>query len=74
MTLKQAKQEYPNFRQFKQTICDYCTSNDWYCTGLCDDLLKASRMPFEKIQGAIARHDEDMRKVIRYIKQYKGGL
>ena len=48
MTLEEAKQEYPNFRQFKQSICDNCTSNDWYCTGLCDDLLKASRIPFEK--------------------------
>ena len=72
MTLEEAKQEYPNFRQFKRTICVSCTSNDWYCTGLCDELSKANRMPFEKIQGAIARHDEDMWKVMRYIKQYKG--
>jgi hypothetical protein len=72
MTLDQAKQEYPNFQQFQQTICDSCTSNDWYCPRLCNELLKASGMPFDKIQSAISRHDEDMRKVIRYIKQYKG--
>ena len=69
MTLEEAKEEIPTIEYFIQHSCDMCTANDWYCPRLCDDLEKAKRMPFEKIQSAYARHDGDMVKVYRYIKQ-----
>lgn len=71
MTLEEVKEEYPDFRAFKRDMCDRCISNDWYCPDLCDVLSKATRIPFEDIQKVIARHDDDMVKTIRYIKQRK---
>ena len=73
MTLEQVKEEYPDFDSYRRAICNTCTANDWYCPSLCDDLLKASRMPFKDIQKALARHDGDIVKTIRYIKQRKEG-
>ena len=71
MKIEEAKKEIPTIEFFLDVSCNQCTSNDWYCPSYCDDLEKAKRMPFEKIQQAYARHDGDMVKVYRYIKQYK---
>lgn len=71
MTLEEAKEEYPDFSTFQKDMCLRCTANDWYCTGLCDVLSKATRIPFEDIQKVIARHDDGIVKTIRYIKQRK---
>lgn len=71
MTLEEAKAEYPDFRAFQKDMFLRCTANDWYCTGLCDVLEKATRIPFENIQKAIARHEDDIVKTVRYIKQRK---
>ena len=71
MTFEQAKEELPTIDYFIQSACDCCTANDWYCPSLCHVLKKAERMPFEKIQIAYARHDGDMRKIYRYIKQFR---
>lgn len=71
MTIEQAKEEMPNIECFLEMACNYCTANDWYCPSYCHELLKAKSMPFNKIQQAYARHDGEMRKVIRYIKQAK---
>lgn len=72
MTVDAAKKEIPTIEMFLATACGCCTSNDWYCPSYCDVLEKAQRIPFEKIQQAYARHDGDMRKVDRYIRQYRG--
>lgn len=72
MTIDEVKEEIPTVNSFIQQSCNCCNANDWYCPSLCNDLEKAKRMPFEKIQKAYARHDGDMKKVFRYIKQYKG--
>lgn len=71
MNIEQVREEIPDIKWFKHIICDACTANDWYCPSDCDFLLKAGQMPFEKIQQAFARHDGDLTKVIKYIKQYK---
>lgn len=69
MTIEEVKEEIPTIESFIHQSCNMCTGNDWYCPRLCDDLEKAQRIPFEKIQSAYARHDGDMKKVFRYIKQ-----
>lgn len=71
MTIEEAKEECPTFDFFISDACCQCTANDWYCPSLCHDLKKAERMPFEKIQAAYARHDGDMKKIFRYIKQFR---
>lgn len=71
MTIEQARQEMPNIGYFLNVACGCCTANDWYCPSYCHDLEKAQKMPFEKIQQAYARHDGEIWKVMRYIKQAK---
>ena len=71
MKIEEAKEEIPTIECFLDVSCNQCTANDWYCPSYCDDLEKARKMPFEKIQQAYARNDGDMRKVFRYIKQYR---
>lgn len=50
--------------------CVSCKS-EWYCPTHCEWLEKAEKMPFEKIQKAYVRNEGDMRKVYRYVKNYK---
>lgn len=71
MILQEAMEDIPTIESFIDESCNRCTANDWYCPSLCEDLQKAKRMPFYKIQTAYARHDGDMIKVFRYIKQYR---
>lgn len=68
MNIDEAKEEIPTIERFLSMACGICTSNDWYCPSYCDVLEKAKRMPFQKIQQAYARHEGEMYKVIRYIK------
>ena len=70
MTIHEAKEEIPTISKFIATCCDNCKSNDWYCPTLCFELEKARLLPFDKIQQAYARHDGDLRKVCRYIKNF----
>ena len=71
MTLDKAKEELPDFKWLRHTMCNNCTANDWYCPDDCVMLEQAKRIPFEKIQKAYARHDGELWKVARYIKQAK---
>lgn len=59
-----------NFSTFKNIVCSRCTAVDGYCPTNCDLLMKAERIPFEKIQKSIIRNDEDYKKVFRYINNY----
>lgn len=68
MTLEQAKEEMPDYDSFKSELCGCWCKCDWYCPDECDVLTKARKIPFEKIQQAYARHDGDMVKVVRYIR------
>ena len=67
MSIDEAKEQMPSFEYFASVACGECTANDWYCPSHCEDLIKAAKMPFEKIQQAYARHDGMMYKVMRYI-------
>lgn len=69
MTIEKAKKEMPNIEYFLAVACGECTANDWYCPKYCEDLEKAKKMPFEKIQQAYARHDGMIYKVMQYIKR-----
>lgn len=71
MTLEEVKEEIPTLERFLSMACGMCTGNDWYCPSYCHDLEKAKRIPLEKIQQSYARHDGDMYKVIRYIKNVR---
>lgn len=68
MTPEEAREEIPDIQSFLYHACSMCNANDWYCTGYCEDLTKAQKMPFSKILEAYARHDGEMWKVMRYIK------
>ena len=68
MTIEEAKEEIPTMEYFLEWACGCCTANDWYCPSYCNTLLKAQRMPFEKILKSFARNDGDIRKVCQYIK------
>ena len=37
-TLVEAKNEIPDIDIFCEAVCQYCTSNDWYCPDYCDVL------------------------------------
>ena len=66
MTLKEAKEEIPDFNTFRKMLCNNCVANDWYCPSDCKTLVKAKRL-FEYIQDAYARHDGDLQKICAYI-------
>lgn len=64
--------DIPDIDTFCKKACNSCGGpEDWYCPTECDVLEKARKMPWEKIQKCYTRHDGDLRKVFRYIKQYK---
>ena len=62
--------KFDNINQFCSYSCNNC-NQDWYCPGECELLLKARKMPFEKINKKWIEHDGDLVKVWRYIKHYK---
>ncbi len=70
-TLVEAKNEIPDIDIFCEAVCQYCTSNDWYCTDYCDVLEKARTLDYKRILRAYARNDGDLDKVCRYIRRTK---
>ena len=71
MTYEEAKREIPDFESFRIDCCNHCTGNDWYCPSDCEMLEKARKLDFDRILKCYARHDGDLRKVSRYIKETK---
>lgn len=67
MTIEEAKKDIPDFDSFCYQACHRC-NNDWYCPSY-RDVLKAERMDFNRILKCYARHDGDLEKVWRWIKQ-----
>ena len=63
--------KFETIDNFCSYVCNCACSNDWYCPKECDLLEKVRKMPFEKINKKWIEHDGDIRKVERYIKQYK---
>lgn len=73
MTLEEVKEEIPTFEIYAKISCNNCIANDAYCPSYCNELEKASRIPFEIIQEKYAQYGGDLRKVSRYIKNTKRG-
>lgn len=69
MTIKEAKEYIPDFEAFRNEFCSVCVANDWYCPNVCDTLLKAGELDYNRILKCYARHDGEMYKVFRWIKQ-----
>ena len=65
------EEKFETIDNFCSYVCNCACNNDWYCPKECDLLEKARKMPFEKINKKWIEHDGDIRKVERYIKQYK---
>ena len=65
------EEKFETIDNFCSYVCNCACSNDWYCPKECDLLEKARKMQFEKINKKWIEHDGDIRKVERYIKQYK---
>lgn len=70
MTYAESKEEIPDIDTFCCHACN-CCNNDYYCPSECDLLIKARKIPYYRIVKCYSRHDGDMSKVIRYIKQTK---
>lgn len=68
--LDKAKQEIPDFDTFAKKYCNACM-HDIFCSFYCNTLDKAERI-FDRVLKAYARHDGDLVKVERYIKNEKG--
>ena len=69
MTIEEAKEYIPDFDSFCKEACAVCTANDWYCPDVCDTLLKAGELDYERILKCYARNDGEMYKVLRWLKQ-----
>ena len=69
MTIEEAKEYIPDFEAFRKEACTVCTANDWYCPNVCDTLLKAGELDYNRILKCYARHDGEMYKVFRWLKQ-----
>lgn len=65
-----SEEKFENIDQFCSLCCEHC-NNDWYCPVECELLEKARKMPLEKINAKWIEHEGDIRKIVRYIKQYK---
>lgn len=72
MTTQEVKEYYGDTpEQFCQTLCKNCTSNDWYCPNLCNELEWVMRN-FKKAVERMAKLDGDEVKFSRGLKRWKG--
>lgn len=71
MNNKEALEELVDIDYFCKHACDTCTANDWYCPSECEMLKKARKLDFDRIIKCYAKHNGDMCKVFRYIKNTK---
>lgn len=71
MTIEEARKEIIDIDTFCYLCCNNCIGNDWYCPSFCKMLIKARELDFDRIVKCYARHDGDLKKVYRYIKQTK---
>ena len=69
MTIEEAKEYIPDFEAFRKEFCSVCVANDWYCPNVCNALLKASELDYNRILKCYARNDGEMWKVVRWIRQ-----
>lgn len=69
MTIDKARKEIPDFDTFCKEYCNVCLNNA-FCAYYCNTLDKAERI-FDRVLQAYARHNGDLVKVERYIKNAK---
>lgn len=69
MTIKEAKEYIPDFEAFRNEFCSVCVANDWYCPNVCDTLLKAGELDYNRILKCYARNDGEIWKVVRWLKK-----
>lgn len=69
MTIDEAKGKIPDFDTFCKEYCNACL-NSAFCAYYCNTLDKAERI-FDRVLQAYARHNGDLVKVERYIKNAK---
>ena len=67
MTIEKAREEIPDIDSFCYDACIVC-SCEWFCPSDCSVLEKARKLDFERILKCYAKHDGDINKVCRYIK------
>lgn len=68
MTIEEAKEYIPDFEAYCKEACNTC-KHEYYCPQLCEELCKAERIDFNRILNCYARHDGEMYKVLRWLKQ-----
>lgn len=72
MTTQEVKDYYGDTpEQFCRILCKSCTSNDWYCPTLCNELEWVMRN-FEKAVERMAKLDGDEVKFSQGLKRWKG--
>lgn len=65
------EEKFETIDDFCSYVCNCACSNDWYCPKECELLQKTRKIPFDKINDKWIEHDGDIKKVARYIKNYK---
>lgn len=71
MTEDEAREEIPDIYNFCYDFCTCGCGHEDYCPSECYVLEKARRLDFNRIIKCYARHDGDLQKVCRYIKEAK---
>ena len=60
---------------YLKQVCNFCTSNDWYCSSPCDLLMKAKRLnnrQWEDLRKKYTHNDElDIEAITLSIKRRK---
>lgn len=69
MTIEEAKEYIPDFEAFRNEFCSVCVANDWYCPNVCDTLLKAGELDYNRILKCYARNDGEIWKVVQWLKK-----
>ncbi len=65
------EERFETIDRFCDFVCYSACSCEDFCPTECELLEKARKMPLEKINDKWIEHDGDIRKVARYIKNYK---
>ena len=63
--------KFETFEDFAQHCCDNCNANDWYCTGYCVWLEKASKYTIKHLNTALERCDGDISVLARRVMTWK---
>ena len=71
MTIEEAREQIPHFGTFRRMVCSDCpfTTKKFCLWHDCDEMNKARAMDFNRILKCYARHDGEMHKVLRWLKQ-----